>query len=108
MPPFQKKQPSVIEAVEPVRETRTAEVKDRRDSVKIGDIVYWYAPSNNKEGRPCPAMVFNVGGRRTLGLYVFSESGPRVITGARHWTDPDFSNRDVDATQLSSWSFNDE
>jgi hypothetical protein len=94
--------------IEAVKSPESAPGKDRRDSVVIGDTVHWWAPSNNRQGRPCPAIVLFAGGRRTLSLYVLSEAGPRIVSGARHWTDSDFSNPLIDASQLSSWSFKDE
>lgn len=109
--PFQKKATSVIEPVnagpgdQPVGENKT----DRRDKVRIGDSgIVWRSPGSSMSDKPLPALVLSVGGRRTLSLYVFSDSGTRIVRGARHWTDPDFDNTNIDTSQLSSWSFNDE
>lgn len=108
MPPFQKKS-SVIESVHGDDVAVATPKIDRRDTVKIGDPgIVWRAPNATLDDQPLPAIVLKVGGRRTLSLYVFTDSGTRVVRGARHWTDPDFQSPGIDTTQLSSWSFNDE
>ncbi len=109
--PFEKKK--IVNTVESVRaavdgDTLIAPERDRRDTVRISDTVVWRAPNSSLSDKPLPAIVLSVGGRRTLSLYVFTDSGTRVVRGARHWTDPDFDNPNIDTTQLSSWSFNDE
>jgi len=81
---------------------------DRRDCVRVGQPGIVYFAPGDRFGKPAPAQVWIVGGRRTLGLFVMTPGGLRLETGSRHVSDPEFDTGSEAAATLSSWAFYDE
>ncbi len=81
---------------------------DRRDCVRVGQPGIVYFAAGDRFGKPAPAQVWIVGGRRTLGLFVMTPGGLRLETGSRHVSDPEFDTGSEAAATLSSWAFFDE
>ncbi len=88
--------------------TETLASKPRHDSVRVGDpcIVYW--EPGDSGGIPAPAIVFGVGGRRTLALMVCTGHTFMRVTGARHKDDPEFIENPELHNHVGTWAFNDE
>jgi hypothetical protein len=62
----------------------------------IGDIVLWKLDPQNRDDKPCPAIVVEAG-RKSIGLKVFStlHGADKVYLGVRHIDDPELLNHEA-------------
>lgn len=97
----------MAEQTKPPAKPAAAKEADPRDTVRVGDSVYFYNKNDRHGEIPTPAIVHRVMGNRILQLHVFKreamQSVVHFVDGARHADDPGYEEFPNWNKNIPSW-----